>query len=165
MIDKEKQIIDGKEAEKKLKGLFKKTVKATKQQDIHEHWDTQVEIGGKMLKIDVKALKRDNRLDSEPNENIHWVEIRNVRGNKGWLYGESDLIAFETSDYFVLVGTLKLRKFLEKKVGYTPETISDITISKTKNLYEPYGRYGRKDIIVKVKTMDLMHIKYLSIKK
>ena len=165
MIDKEKQIIDGKEAEKKLRGLFLKSVKANKQQDIHEHWDTQVEISGKMLKIDVKALKRDNRHDSETNENIHWVEIRNVRGHKGWLYGESDLIGFETNDYFILVGTLKLRKFLEKKIGYTPETISEISMSKTKNLYEPYGRYGRKDIIVKVKTMDLMHIKYLSIKK
>ena len=57
-----------------------------------------------MVKVDVKALKRTNRNDNDVDENIHWVEIRNVRGKKGWLYGDSGLIAFETKDYFVFVG-------------------------------------------------------------
>ena len=165
MINKEKQIADGKKAEKKLKELFTNTVKANKKQDIFEHWDLQVEINGEMVKVDVKALKRTNRNDTEVDENIHWVEIRNVRGNKGWLYGDSGLIAFETKDYFIFVGTLKLRRFLERKLKYTPETIDDIQVTNSKDLYMPYGRYGRKDIIVKVKTLDLMHIKYISIQK
>jgi len=76
---------------------FGDTSKSTKEEDIHEHWDVKLDI-----KFDVKAIKKTNRYDNEPNENIHWVELKNVRGNKGWLYGDANYFAFETEDYWII---------------------------------------------------------------
>ncbi len=161
----DKQIFDGDTSEKNFKKLFLTAIKATKDEDIKEHWDLKVPINNEYVKVDVKSIKRLNRYDILPNENIHWVELVNVRGDKGWLYGDSDIIAFETEDYFILVGTLKLRRFIEKKLGYNPQKNHNIQTSKNKIIYEPYQRSGRKDIVLMVKTIDLMHIRYISIKK
>lgn len=168
MARNDEQVKQGREAEEKFIKLFPLVRKATKEEDIIQHWDVMVELDEtvkNVVKVDVKGLKNDDRFDLYPNENIHWVEIQNVDGKTGWLYGESDLIAFETEDYFILVGTKKLRRFLERKMGYTKQTIKDIKPKHVKDPYVFFQRKGRKDIIVKVKTVDLMHIKYLSVEK
>jgi hypothetical protein len=155
----------GNEAEESFKKLFTFVKKATREEDMTEHWDLEVIIDEKNVKVDVKAVKNENRFDPYPNENFHWVEIQNVNGDDGWLYGKSDLIAFETLDYFILVGTLKLRKFLEKKLKYKQDMIPRLETTSVKDPYTFYRRKDRDDIVIKVKTIDLMHIKYLSVKK
>lgn len=165
MVKNDVQIKQGKEAEKNFLKIFPLIKKASKHEDIHGHWDVMVEIDGGSVKVDVKGIKNDDRFDPYPNENINWVEIQNADGNTGWLYGDSDVIAFETDEYFILVGTLKLRRFLEKKMGYTQDTIKDIKPNHVKDPYVFFQRKDRKDILVKVKTIDLMHIKYRSIEK
>lgn len=159
------QVKQGREAEEKFLKIYPLIRKATKKEDTFNHWDVMVEIDDNAVKVDVKGIKNDDRFDPYPNENINWVEIQNADGNTGWLYGNSDLIAFETEEYFILVGTLKLRRFLEEKMGYTQETIKDIQPKNVKDPYVFFQRKGRKDILVKVKTIDLMHIKYKSVKK
>lgn len=42
----------------------------------------------KDIKIDVKASKKVNRNDTSTNNDILWVEFKNVQGKNGWLYGE-----------------------------------------------------------------------------
>lgn len=165
MAKNSSEIKRGNEAEESFKKLFTFVKKATKEEDIFEHWDIEVIIDDKSVKVDVKALKNEDRYDPYPNENFHWVEIQNVNGDIGWLYGKSDLIAFETNDYFILVGTLKLRKFLEEKLGYKKENISELETVSIRDPYVFYRRKDRKDIVIKVKTVDLMHIKYISVKK
>jgi hypothetical protein len=165
MAKNSSEIKRGDEAEESFKKLFTFVKRATKEEDILQHWDLEVIIEDKNVKVDVKALKNEDRYDPYPNENFHWVEIQNVNGDTGWLYGNSDLIAFETIDYFILVGTLKLRKFLEKKLNYKQKDIPNIQPANVKDPYSFYRRKDRKDIVVKVKTVDLMHIKYLSVKK
>lgn len=165
MAKNEQQIKIGREAEESFLKIYPLVNRASKEEDIFEHWDVEVTIEEKNVKVDVKALKNENRYDPYPNENFHWVEIQNVNGDAGWLYGKSDLIAFETIDYFVLVGTLRLRKFLEKKLNYKQSTIPQIETVNIKDPYVFYQRKDRNDIVVKVKTVDLMHLKYISIKK
>lgn len=165
MAKNDVQIKQGKEAEEKFLKIFPLIKRASKHEDIHEHWDVMVEIDGDSVKVDVKGIKNDDRFDPYPNENINWIEIQNSDGNIGWLYGDSDIIAFETDDYFILVGTLKLRRFLEKKMGYSQDTIKDIKPNHVKDPYVFFQRKDRKDILVKVKTVDLMHIKYRSVEK
>lgn len=165
MAKNSREIKIGNQAEESFKKLFTCIRRATKEEDILEHWDLEAIIEDKNVKVDVKAVKNENRYDPYPNENFHWVEIQNVNGDRGWLYGDSDLIVFETLDYFILVGRLKLKKFLEKKLGYSRKRISEIVPSSVKDPYVFYQRSGRKDIVVKVKTIDLMHIKYMSVKK
>jgi hypothetical protein len=60
-------------------------------EDMEEHWDVMSMHTGE--KFDVKGMKRRNRHE-DPDETIHWVEVRSVTGELGWLYGEADWIVF-----------------------------------------------------------------------
>jgi hypothetical protein len=119
---------------------------STTEQDINEHWDVKLDI-----KFDVKAVKKVNRSDGETDETIHWVELINVRGNKGWLYGEADYFAFELDDYWVIVNKQILQTFIAKKCAKKEK-------SDTPALYKIYNRKDRLDAITLVKTIDLMYL-------
>jgi len=148
-----KEFSEGKITEKQMARLFVKVVESSKEQDIKEHWDLEVLYKNSLKKIDVKGLKKQNRYDAFPNENFHWVELENVLGGKhsGWVYGKADYISFETTDYWIMVDRLVLVNFIEKKI------VGKI-IEKTKDPYTLYQRNGRKDVVVKVKTIDLIRI-------
>ena len=139
----------GKQKEKAFDSFFNNVVFPTVDQDMKEHWDLNV-------KYDVKMLRRKKRHE-EYDENIHWVEIMNVRGETGWLYGQADFFAFETIDYWIVVARDDLQEFIKntvvKEQVYTP------------TLYKMYRRRDRKDIITLVKTIDLMYISSSVIKK
>jgi hypothetical protein len=119
---------------------------STTEQDINEHWDVKLDI-----KFDVKAVKKVNRSDGETDETIHWVELINVRGNRGWLYGEADYFAFELDDYWVIVNKQILQTFIAKKCAKKEK-------SDTPALYKIYNRKDRLDAITLVKTIDLMYL-------
>ena len=137
---KKKDLERGKIAEKEYAKLYKncEVVFSEGKTDWEEHWD--VMISG--VKIDVKAIKKED-------ENIHFVEFRNVLGNKGWLYGDADGFAFETKDYWIEVKKDRLQemvheKCMDKVMGW--------------DFYEMANRPGAKDLFTKVKTLDLCHI-------
>lgn len=148
-----KEFIIGKLSEAEFANLFTNVTPSTKEQDMYEHWDLKL-----TTKIDVKAIKKENRYDTVYNENFHWVEIKNVHGKLSWLYGEADYFAFETEDYWILVDKLKLQDFMRTKM-------TGKKVGKVKDPYELYQRDGRKDVIVKVKTIDLIYISIKIIKK
>jgi hypothetical protein len=148
-----KEFIIGKLGEDEFAKLFTNVTSSTKEQDMYEHWDLKL-----TTKIDVKTIKKENRYDTVYNENFHWVEIKNVNGKLSWLYGEADYFAFETNDYWIVVDKLKLQEFIKTKmVGKL--------VGKSKDPYELYQRDNRKDVIVKVKTIDLIYIATKLIKK
>lgn len=140
----------GKRKEFEFSKFFKKVIEATEDQDIHEHWDFCV-------KYDVKMIKRKKRHE-EHDENIHWVEIKNVNGNRGWLYGDSDYFSFEIIDYWIVVKKEDLIEFISEKCASKEW-------SNKPSLYKLYQRNGRKDIITMVKTIDLMYISSYVLKK
>lgn len=148
-----KEFIIGKLTEAEFANLFTNVTPSTKEQDMYEHWDLKL-----TTKIDVKAIKKENRYDTVYNENFHWVEIKNVHGKLSWLYGEADFFAFETEDYWILVDKLKLQEFMKIKM-------TGKKVGKVKDPYELYQRDGRKDVIVKVKTIDLIYLSTKQIKK
>lgn len=133
--------------------MFNKVSFASRDEDIFDHWDVKIDI-----KIDVKAMKKINREDSEPNENIHYVEIKNVHGNKGWLYGEADYFAFEMKDYYVMVSKVKLQAMIAEKC-------KDKIKCTRPTLYQLYSREGRNDMMTLVKTVDLIFISDKMIEK
>ena len=120
------------------------------EEDIHEHWDFCV-------KYDVKMIKRKKR-DQDYDENIHWVELKNVNGDKGWLYGEADYFSFEIIDYWIVVKREDLAEFIAEKCAQKQW-------SNSPSLYKLYQRNGRKDVITMVKTIDLMYISADIVKK
>lgn len=126
---------------------------ANREEDMFEHWDIKLE-----TKIDVKALRKTKRGDKTTDENIHWVELKNVNGNLGWLYGQAHCFAFELIDYWVIVDKIKLQEFIKDKC-------KDKIKTETPALYKLYTRRGRSDVITLVKTIDLLYIASKIIKK
>jgi len=125
-----------------------KVDEATPSQDMREHWDIKIV---SELKIDVKGLKKSQRSDQEPNENIHWIEIKNVQGKVGWAYAtEVDYFAFETIDYWVIVKKESLQQLVSDKCA-SKETAD----SARDAMYKLYSRKGRSDLMTQVKTLDL----------
>ena len=43
------------------------------------------------------------------------IELKNVHGNIGWLYGEANYFAFETVDYWIIVEKLLLQELIADK--------------------------------------------------
>jgi hypothetical protein len=78
--------------------------------------DLEVLEDGIWIKYDVKGLKKIKRYDKTTNESIHWVEIMNVRGNLGWLYGKADRFAFELNDYYMIIDKEKLQELIKEKM-------------------------------------------------
>lgn len=125
--------------------------KSTKEEDMKDHvdfwWDSP-KMG--VIGIDVKGMKKKSRKDAEVDDTINWIELLNVRGNPGWIYGKSKYIAFRTKKNILFVKTEVLRVFAnEKIVG------KDLVFTNPKDFYVPYQRYGRSDMVIKVPTSDL----------
>lgn len=140
----------GKEVESEFAGLFKSTVAATRKEDMFGKFDLKIN-----LKVDVKGMKKINRTDQEPNENFHWVELKNVRGNRGWLFGDADYFAFEIKDYFVIVKKEELQELIKTKIKE----------EEGKGVYMQYSRSGRKDLMTLAPTVDLCYISHKIIRK
>lgn len=124
---------------------------SSRHQDMFEHIDIIWSIDDKTYTFDVKGLKKHNQTDTYTDDSIHWVELQNVRGNLGWVYGKADYIVFETNNDWLFVKRKALLDLLEDKVR-------DKTITNSKELYTYYQRYNRQDIVVKVLTNDLRKI-------
>ena len=73
------------------------------------HVDYVTDIG----KIDVKARKRVSRTDEDVQDELVWLEFKNVQGKQGWIYGKADIIAFEREEDFLLVKRDDLAKLGE----------------------------------------------------
>jgi len=142
----------GKKTEEEFAKLFKSHKRSSKSQDINEHWDLEIS-----HKIDVKGLKKVRRADSDVNEHFHWVEIKNVHGNSGWLYGEADYFAFELQSFWVIVSKEDLQNRIAKK------TIKTYYDSPT--VYGLYQRKGRKDVMTIVPSYDLCSIATAMVEK
>ena len=126
------------------------TEPATRTEDMKKHIDFFIIKDGKRYGIDVKGVKRGNR-NSTKDEEIHWIEFKNVRGDDGWLYGDAVCIAFMTNSSVLFVSRKKLADYAEeKKKG--KELVYGTAPS---DFYIPYQRKNRKDETIKVPTSDL----------
>lgn len=142
----------GKKTEEEFAKLFKNHTKSSESQDINEHWDLEIK-----HKIDVKGLKKVKRSDASVNENFHWVEIKNVHGNNGWLYGDADFFAFELHNFWIIVSKEDLQDRIAKK---TVKTYYD-----QPTVYGLYQRKGRKDVMTIVPSFDLCSIATAMVEK
>jgi hypothetical protein len=87
-------------------------IKATMEENISGHWDYS--ING--CTIDIKCVKNCR----QQSNNYTIVEYMNDQGNKGWLYGDADYIAFQSGDtdasVFLLVNRMELVRYCKKNV-------------------------------------------------
>lgn len=78
-------------------------------------------------------MKKHNRKDELPDDSIHWIELQNVQGKPGWLYGKMNYIAFETNNNWLIIEPKRILKLINEKV-------TSKEIVKTKELYTYYQR-------------------------
>ena len=105
-------------------------------QDMHEHWDVQGTLDGKLLKFDIKGMKKVNRWDNKKQDDIAWVEGTNVRGKPGWVKGRADYIVFERVDCWLLVKREQL--FLQLLEGLHEDDAEVLCLMKDKKLTDKY---------------------------
>ena len=118
---------------------------ARRRENIHKHIDKYITQESETWSVDIKARKKTSRSDSSAQDEWIWIEFQNVRGNKGWLYGEADNIAFETQDSFVIVDRKSLIDYVENAVDMA-KPVRKSYLAK----YKTYQRAGRNDLLTMV---------------
>jgi hypothetical protein len=124
---------------------------SSKAENIDDHWDYLIEKENLIFKVEVKSVKRIDRHDPNAQINYIWVELQNVRGKVGWLFGKADLIAFEKDSAFIFVKRLDLLALINKKVDLVAKDA----------LYKIYRRDRRKDKLTLLPMSDLEEIKFM----
>ena len=117
--------------------------KGTRKDDMHLHVDYWIAHGdSKKWGVDVKG----NNLPDEI-----WCEFKNVQGNPGWMYGGSNIIAFDLPEEggFSIVNTRELKEYCETNVS------DEMVDHKSKAYKKMYSRKDRDDVITKLKLSDL----------
>lgn len=126
-------------------------------QDEFRHIDFHIETADKVqFSVEVKSRKKIKRNDSNVNDELLWIEFKNVRGMRGWLYGSADLIAFERENDFVMVNRKLLARLCERLCDLTK-----INVDVKMPLYTGYQRRDRSDLLSLIKMSDILqNIKY-----
>lgn len=110
-----------------------------------KHFDFEVQ----GFKVEVKAMKAPRR-GQAPDPNMIYVELRNVSGGTGWLYGEADIIAFEQPRGFLMVHRRELVRFVEQmRLRCRMSHVSGV-------YHTMYSRANRDDLVMVLHKNDLM---------
>jgi hypothetical protein len=113
--------------------------------NMKNHIDFIVNRNGEYIGVDVKGLNTADCI---------WVELKNVKGQPGWLYGGADYIAFDMIDMkgFAIVSRADLK-----------EQVSRVTkcefVPKHEARHKLYSRENRYDIITRMVWNDVFYLK------
>lgn len=101
--------------------------------------------------VEVKAMKSPRR-GMSPDPNMIYVELRNVCGGDGWLYGEADYIAFEQPNGFLMVRRRELVRLVERMLPRCNR-------SRVSGVYHTlYSRANRDDLVMVLHKDDLARL-------
>lgn len=147
--------IEGAKAEVVFKdsidGLFGTNISLTGVDDGQfDHIDFRFSVS---MSVDVKSMKDPKTI---------WVELKNIKGYDGWLYGKATHIAFERDECFKIVSRKDLIWLVNELVDK-----DDMVDSPKDCLYKTYQRkkYGRDDLLTKILPSDLDKIPSISVSK
>mgnify|MGYP003651549756 CR=1 FL=1 len=136
---------------------------ATRQENMHEHWDFALDRWGDKdddlvyMLVDVKARKKTRRKDTKFNDEWVWLEFKNVQGHNGWLKGNATHIAFEREHDFVLAPRKNLWEWANKEIKRRNGVGSNATAANARDArYKYYTRWQRKDVLSQVHMQDMM---------
>lgn len=150
----------GKNAESSFVDAAQKSgmqITKSSRQDEFKHIDFYIETSDKLkFSVEVKSRKKIKRKDEKVNDDLLWIEFKNVRGMRGWLYGSADLIAFERENDFVMVNRKLLARLCERLCDLTK-----LNVDVKMPLYTGYQRRDRSDLLSLIKMSDILqNIKY-----
>ena len=134
-----------------------KIKKSDSQSDMYKHIDFYMSSeDSPPFSVDVKGRKKAARKSNSYDDVYTWVEFDNVRGNKGWLYGEADYIVFEQVNKYIFIDRENLLKYCLDSVE------DDYVNSSSQAIYKKYQRFGRKDVISRIKLSDAIESKHFT---
>lgn len=120
---------------------------ATQEED-YKHIDFWVTApDGTRFSVDVKARKRIGAGDQKQQDDQIWLELRNVKGDYGWLFSDVDVIAFEFEHAFFMVQRKKLAKWVIENVD-----ANDTVDLAHQALMKVYSRKDRDDKLTLVQS-------------
>jgi hypothetical protein len=153
----QESIARGANAEIRFKGMCNDRMlyvsKSTSYEDRIKHFDYHVRLlNGDNKRVEVKSMKSRRRGD-KPDPTVIFVELNNIVGCHGWVYGASDIVAFEQPDGFLMVDTVELRTFTEYMRGICAR------VEYSGVHHTLYGRWDRKDLVLVLCRADVMQFK------
>lgn len=136
--------------------------KGTDAEDIKEHIDGYFTVHSSLLpdeflnreySFDVKEARKINRWDENVNYNMVVVELKNVNGRNGSLFGRQNYFIFEFENCWGVVNRKKLAKYIKSKVdpkyvesGHFVEKVSGVEVSPYVVYKRPNSEtYGQRD--------------------
>lgn len=112
----------------------------------------------KEVAVDVKSWKKPK---NKVKGGWVWIEVKNVRGKDGWLYGKADFVVFEREKDFILIPRTQVLHLVNSLVRFDLGFVSGAHQAK----YRVFQREGRRDQITQVKISDLLKLNNVSIWK
>lgn len=109
--------------------------------------------------VDVKAMKRKSRTGGK-SEDFIWIEFKNNTGDKGWLYGQQDFLAFERALDYIVVRRCHLQELAEKLCRF-----DNMVQDSCNALYKGYSRHNRDDLLSMIRMSDLLTIQHTKLNK
>jgi len=108
--------LQGTEAEKLYKQVAMNNgyliIDATVHENKNKHIDFIVkkekDTNNESFTVDVKSLKKINRSDKNIDDSLICIELQNVSGGTGWLYGKEDKLAFFIQEGICTISRLDL---------------------------------------------------------
>lgn len=130
--------------------------KATRRQDIYEHWDWKLIKEGRTILVDVKGLKR---IDStkEQDDSLICLEYTNVTGNIGWLRGQSDYIAFLLKEGFAFVDTKRLLVYSKTVIDWDGPVLPSPQGKKPYTVYQR-SQWNRQDLVAYITKQEIQKL-------
>lgn len=101
----------------------------------------------KETKISLKPLKKNQN-----KMKWLWVEIKNSKGEPGWLYGDSDFVVFELTDKYLFVSRKNLLNLIHESIDFNQPIVQNLWEAK----YKIYQRPGKFDQITQIKLNSLL---------
>ena len=152
-MGKDDEIFVAKQILSQLGGVI---IPASLEEDTKDHVDFWwIKLDGERVGVDVKGMRRKSRYDLRPNNDITWLEFKNVLGEPGWLYGKAKYFAFRRIGLTVFVDREKLVSYAEnlvrgKQVVSVRPTLCGIPYTR--------ARWGRNDITMMVSLDDIQSL-------
>lgn len=137
---------EGRNSEKKFKESCERVGysvrKSSKEDDIDKHIDFYItRTNGTFTSVDVKGGNHPETI---------WIELKNVLGKVGWLFGKAEFIAFDMSEVngFCMVRRTDLIRLVEEEVDAK-------FVGKYDAYKKLYQRKNRFDVLTKLHLSDI----------
>ena len=118
--------------------------KASGEQDQQGHIDFHISNARSTWSVDVKSKKSISRYDTVGSDDNTILEIKNVVGKEGWIYGKADYIAFAMDTEFLMVPRFLLAEWADRMIEAYPKKV--------------FTRKGMKDQLILMPLAELIEL-------